>query len=122
MKKLVNLIQNPERDLEQQDKNGNTAFCHAIIAGSVTVAKILLKKDPELAFIRGAKNLTPLYIAVISGCPDMARLLFQQNEKHLHHLEWEHLQQIFFTSIETDMFGKHMLPFPFIFFKNFVLE
>ena len=102
-------MQNPEIDLELEDEKGNTAFCDAVTAGSVTVAKILLKKDPDLAFIRSGQNSTPLLIAVLSGHREMARLLFRQNETHLDHLEPDHLLEIIFTSIETDMFGKHML-------------
>ncbi|XP_017979902.1 PREDICTED: uncharacterized protein LOC108662820 [Theobroma cacao] len=107
VKKLVNLMQNQESDLDLQDENDNTAFCLAVIAGSVPVAKILMKKVPQLALIRGGKNSTPLFIAVIFGRHDMARLLYRETESHLKHLELEHLQHIFFTCIETDMFCKH---------------
>ncbi|XVE80585.1 hypothetical protein DITRI_Ditri14bG0151400 [Diplodiscus trichospermus] len=101
VKKLVNWRQ---ANLRLQDKNGNTAFCHAVMAGSIPVAEFLLEKDRELALIRGGQNSLPLFIAVIFGRHDMVRLLFQKTETHLDHLEWEDLEKIFFTCIETDMF------------------
>ncbi|XVF77827.1 hypothetical protein PTKIN_Ptkin14bG0078400 [Pterospermum kingtungense] len=104
VRKLVNWRQTQERDLELQDENGNTAFCLAVIAGSVPVANILLKKVPRLALIRGGQNSIPLFIAVIFGRHEMARLLFRETEDHLDHIQVEHVQEIFFTCIETDMF------------------
>ena len=109
VKKLVNFRQTQVSDLELKDDNGNTAFCLAVIAGSVPIAKILLNKVQNLALIRGGQNSIPLFIAVIFGRHDMARFLFRLTENHLDHIEWEHLLKIFFTCIETDMFGKHML-------------
>ncbi|XVE52775.1 hypothetical protein DITRI_Ditri02bG0150800 [Diplodiscus trichospermus] len=101
VKKLVNRRQ---ANLRLQDKNGNTAFCHAVMAGSIPVAEFMLVKDGELALIRGGQNSIPLFIAVIFGHHDMARLLFQKTETHLDHSEWEDLEEIFFTCIETNMF------------------
>ncbi|XVE52769.1 hypothetical protein DITRI_Ditri02bG0150200 [Diplodiscus trichospermus] len=100
VKKLVNWR---PFNLRLQDKNGNTAFCHAVMAGSIPVAKILLRRDPQLALFRGGQNSIPLFIAVIFGHHDMARLLLQRTETHLDDLERRHLEEIFFTCIETDM-------------------
>ncbi|XVF77818.1 hypothetical protein PTKIN_Ptkin14bG0077200 [Pterospermum kingtungense] len=102
LKKLVNLME--KGDLKLQDKNGNTAFCHAVITGSVPVAKLLLKEVPQLALIRGGANSIPLSFAVISERHEMATLLFRETENHLDHIEMEHVQEIFFNCIQTDMF------------------
>ncbi|XVE80583.1 hypothetical protein DITRI_Ditri14bG0151200 [Diplodiscus trichospermus] len=101
VKKLVNHMQ---ANLQLQDKNGNTAFCHAVMAGSKDMAEFMLKQDRGLALIRGGQNSMPLFIAVLFGHHHVARLLFRKTKTHLDHLEREHIKEIFFTCIETDMF------------------
>ncbi|XVF77832.1 hypothetical protein PTKIN_Ptkin14bG0079000 [Pterospermum kingtungense] len=103
VKKLVNWRPN-QINLKLQDENGNTAFCLAVIAGNVPIARILLRKAPKLAVIRGAKNSIPLFLAAIFGHHDMAQLLFEKTKEHLNHLEPEDVLETFFTCIQTDMF------------------
>ncbi|KAK6271437.1 hypothetical protein POUND7_008535 [Theobroma cacao] len=68
VKELVGRMES--EDLELRDGRGNIALCVAVATGSVKIAKILMEKNAELAFIRGADNKTPLYIAAVSGCPE----------------------------------------------------
>ncbi|XVE52779.1 hypothetical protein DITRI_Ditri02bG0151000 [Diplodiscus trichospermus] len=126
VKKLVNWRQIRLIDLlRKQDENGNTAFCHAVMAGSILVAEILLDKDPELALIRGGQDSLPLIIAVVFGHHDMALRLFRKTKTHLCHLEGKDRKEIFFACIETDMLGKYIFsPYLYILyiFFNFVLR
>ncbi|XP_017984382.1 PREDICTED: uncharacterized protein LOC18587244 [Theobroma cacao] len=69
VKELVGRMES--QDLELRDGRGNTALCVAVATGSVKIAKILMEKNAELAFIRGADNKTPLYIAALKSSKDL---------------------------------------------------
>ncbi|KAK6233531.1 hypothetical protein QUC31_005937 [Theobroma cacao] len=91
-------------DLELQDGRGNTAFCVAAATGSVNIAKILMDENADLAFIRGAENRTPLYIAAVCGYPEMLRFLYKKFEPHIPCLHEEEQRGIFFACIRAGLF------------------
>ncbi|KAK6271439.1 hypothetical protein POUND7_008537, partial [Theobroma cacao] len=95
-------------DLELQDGRGNTAFCVAVATGSVKIAEILMAMNAALAFIRGANNKTPLYIAAVFGYPEMVRFLYKKFEPHIPFLNEEEQRRIFFACIQAGLFGKHI--------------
>ncbi|XP_008231413.1 PREDICTED: uncharacterized protein LOC103330594 isoform X3 [Prunus mume] len=70
------LKQLDKRDLELQDQKGNTALYHAVAAGTVPVAKILMQKNPRLLEIWGGQGLSPLYYAALFGHGKMALYLY----------------------------------------------
>ncbi|WRX12503.1 protein of unknown function DUF3447 - like 10, partial [Theobroma cacao] len=96
VKELVGRMES--EDLELRDVRGNTALCVAVATGSVKIAKILMEKKAELEFIRGADNKTPLYIAAVSGCPEMVRFLYEIYKQHISHLTDEAEQRDMFLA------------------------
>ena len=97
--------------LTLQDENGNTAFCFAAAVGSVEIAQFMLQRNPNLLTIRGGGQMTPLYIAALFGQSKMASFLYRQNEDNL---EPDDLENTFFVSIETGLYGKNMFNFFFL--------
>ncbi|WRX12497.1 protein of unknown function DUF3447 - like 10, partial [Theobroma cacao] len=96
IKELVGRMES--EDLELRDGRGNTALCVAVATGSVKIATILMEKNAELAFIRGADDKTPLYIAAVSGCPEMVRFLYEIFKQHIPHLNDEQEQRDIFLA------------------------
>ncbi|KAK6233536.1 hypothetical protein QUC31_005942 [Theobroma cacao] len=102
VKELVGRMES--ENLELRDGIGNTALCVAVATGSVKIAKILMERNAELAFIRGAHNKTPLYIAAVSGCPEMVRFLYEIFKQHIPHLNDEDRRDIFLACIHAGLF------------------
>lgn len=103
VKELLKLME-PE-DLTLQDRNGNTAFCFAVAAGSIDIAESMLKKNKHLLTIRGGENMAPLYMAAVLAQRDMALYLYDEaNAKD--NLTAEDQNALFFTCISTDLYGK----------------
>ncbi|XP_076957669.1 uncharacterized protein LOC143633206 [Bidens hawaiensis] len=71
---LVDMME--EEDLKLQNKDGNTAFCLAAIAGDVRLAKIMVAKNRELLTIRGSGNMMPLYLAASNSSHEMVKYLY----------------------------------------------
>ncbi|KAI7752398.1 hypothetical protein M8C21_011151 [Ambrosia artemisiifolia] len=74
---IVNMME--VADLELHNRDGNTAFCLAAIAGNVGMAKIMVEKNPALPNIRGRDNMMPLYLAAFHGKHDMVTYLYDQH-------------------------------------------
>ncbi|KAI5311413.1 PREDICTED: ankyrin [Prunus dulcis] len=92
-------------DLTLQDGRGNTAFCLAAAAGSVDIAKLMIRKYARLPEQVGAGGKTPFYFAALFGHEKMAMYLYSQSPySQLRRLEenppWE-----FFTCINTGLYG-----------------
>ncbi|KDO77346.1 hypothetical protein CISIN_1g044420mg, partial [Citrus sinensis] len=100
VEELLKLMK-PE-DLTLQDRNGNTAFCFAVAAGSIHIAKIMLKKNERLLTMRGGENMTPLYMAAVLAQRDMALYLYD-DAKAKDNLTPEDQNALFFTCISTDL-------------------
>lgn len=99
--KKVKLMK-PEH-LTLQDENGNTALCFAAAVGAVQIAEIVLDKNPSLLMIRGCKNMTPLYVGSLFGRKEMTSFLYYKSRKEL---TADDRKFIFFTSINTGLYGK----------------
>ncbi|CAL9004120.1 unnamed protein product, partial [Prunus brigantina] len=99
VKQLLKLID--KDDLELQDQKGNTAFSHAVAAGSLRVAKILMEKNPRLLEIRGGQGLTPLYHAALFGHGKMALYLYPKLIKAVDEAE---RAGIYFSCINNGLY------------------
>ncbi|KAK0607652.1 hypothetical protein LWI29_018158 [Acer saccharum] len=102
MEEIIELMK-PD-DLKLQDLNGSTAFCFTAAAGSIKISKLMLDKNLDLLTLRGAKNMLPLYMAALFGRMEMANFLYDGTESHLTPQDEADL---FFKSINTDMYGKN---------------
>ncbi|XP_030479878.1 ankyrin repeat-containing protein At5g02620 isoform X1 [Cannabis sativa] len=94
-----------EDELELADKKGNTAFCSAVATGEVQVAMIMLRRNPNLATIRGGGDdhkVTPLYMATMFGRSEMASWLYPITKESL---EEKDRIGIFFSCICTGLYG-----------------
>lgn len=103
VEELVKLLD--KEDLVLQDQKGNTAFCFAAAAGTVQVAKIMIQKNPTLPVIRGGEGMTALYFATLFGHGEMAAYLYP---KIIQIIEEGERAGIFFTCINTDLYGNHV--------------
>lgn len=92
-------------DLTLQDKNGNTAFCLAVVAGALEIIEILMQRDRNIATIRGGQGATPLYMAALFGNGAIASRLYPITKDILPEGE---LHGLFFTCIHFGLFGKFM--------------
>ncbi|KAI7752397.1 hypothetical protein M8C21_011150, partial [Ambrosia artemisiifolia] len=108
---LVNMM-NPE-DLELRNKEGNTAFSLAAIAGNVGMAKIMVEKNPRLPTIPDHDDKMPLYLAAFHGKHDMVTYLYDQNRRMTGDGCWtnDRKDEILLKCIEADFFdvGLRML-------------
>ncbi|BFG20250.1 hypothetical protein CerSpe_065230 [Prunus speciosa] len=99
VKELLKLLD--KRDLELQDQKGNTALYHAVAAGTVPVAKILMQKNPRLLEIWGGQGLSPLYYAALFGNGKMALYLYPKLIKLVNEGE---RGGIFFSCINNGLY------------------
>ena len=90
--------------LDLQDARGNTAFCFAALAGNMEIVELMLEKNRFLPKIRGGNGFTPLLFAALQGRADMAWFLYPMTIDILDENEWN---KLFFTCIDSGIFGKH---------------
>lgn len=90
-------------DLRLLDERGNTAFCVAAAVGNVKIAKIMMRRDPGLPKQRGFEGHTPLYIAALFGHQKMVSYLYSEPT---YRDSQEDLPRLFFTSIDSGLYGK----------------
>ncbi|XP_024159733.2 uncharacterized protein LOC112167019 [Rosa chinensis] len=88
-------------DLALQDVNGNTALCIAAAAGSLDIVQILIQKNKSLLSIRGGKDMTPAYMAVVLGQSEMAWHLYAESNTMLEKTDRENL---FFSCINNCLY------------------
>ncbi|XP_031265674.1 ankyrin repeat-containing protein ITN1-like [Pistacia vera] len=81
VREIVKLMK-PE-ELMLQDINGNTAFCFAVMIGSLQIVQIMLEMNQNLLTIRGGKNMLPLYLAALFGHEEMAKFLYRKAKQYL---------------------------------------
>ncbi|KAJ0015292.1 hypothetical protein Pint_21654 [Pistacia integerrima] len=89
-------------DLKLQNVKGDTAFCFAVVAGNLSIAEKMLKKDRDLLTIRGGRSLTPLNLAAMLGEREMALYLYR--EYYGGTLTLADKKQLFFDSIDTTLY------------------
>lgn len=106
VEKLVKKMET--EDLRLQDENHNTAFCVAAAAGSLEIAKIMIRKVPDLPGQLGSRRRTPLYFAALFGHQKMAACLYYS----IPETEGENLDELFFTCIKSGLYGKFKCLFP----------
>ena len=73
IKEVVRIL--TDEDLEQRNRDGDTALCFAAKLGVVTIAEELVEMNNRLPLIRSSEGRTPLCIAVLWGRRDMASYL-----------------------------------------------
>ncbi|PON78909.1 Transmembrane protein [Trema orientale] len=88
-------------DLELRDKKDNTAFSLAVATGAVEAAQIMLRRNINLATIRGGQGMTPLYMAALFGRSEMSSSLYSITEESFQ--EKDRIG-IFFTFINTGLY------------------
>lgn len=96
-----------EDDLKLRNKDGNTAFCLAAIAGDVGIAKIMLKKNADLSTVVGSGGMMPLYLAALHGNRNMVTFLYDKSGKMLG-TDWTDGSRhgVLLKCIQTGIFGK----------------
>ncbi|XP_031255119.1 uncharacterized protein LOC116113114 [Pistacia vera] len=95
--------------LKLQNHKRNTAFCFAVMVGSMEIVQTMLDKDLSLLTIRGGQNMTPLYLASVFGQREIASFLYNKiRDKGANALEEiltaEDKRAIFFVSIKTTLY------------------
>ncbi|KAJ9546515.1 hypothetical protein OSB04_019058 [Centaurea solstitialis] len=100
---LVNLME--KKDLELQNKNYNTALSLAAMAGSVKLAKIMVKKNKDVLEIPGSQGMMPLHMAALSAKHDMVKYLYDNSHKMSSHF-WtnENRGLVLLKCVEADLF------------------
>ncbi|PIN25674.1 hypothetical protein CDL12_01581 [Handroanthus impetiginosus] len=63
-------------DTEFQNNKGHTALCFAAAAGNIEIAKLMIKKNPDLPKITGDDGITSIHLAAKQGHSELARFLF----------------------------------------------
>ncbi|XP_076917108.1 uncharacterized protein LOC143577047 [Bidens hawaiensis] len=81
-------------DLKLKNKDGNTAFCLAAIAGYVGMAKIMVEKHPILQIICGKENMTPLSLAAFHGKHEMVMFLYDLSDRMKDESWTEHRNEV----------------------------
>ncbi|KAJ0014812.1 hypothetical protein Pint_20938 [Pistacia integerrima] len=77
VEQMIELIGKEQKDyLKFQNKQCNTAFCFAAMAGSKEIAQAMLNKDESLLTIRGGQGMTPLYLVALFGQRETALFLY----------------------------------------------
>ncbi|KAJ8759792.1 hypothetical protein K2173_009893 [Erythroxylum novogranatense] len=78
------LIQGMSKEaIRAPNKLGNTAFCYAATSGKVELAHDMLKKDKDLATIRGSKEMLPIYMAALLGHKKMVSYLYDKTSDEI---------------------------------------
>ena len=94
------------KDIEMQNSDDNTALCFAAASGSTKIAEAMVKKNKDLACIRGSLGVTPLYMATLLGHSDMVWYLYSVTDDE--HLTFEDFFGLLVAAITTDLYGKYL--------------
>lgn len=99
---LVDLMS--KSDLELLNRDGNTAFCLATISGNVSMAKIMVEKNPELPVICGTEKTMPLDLALFYRKHEMVTFLYEQSNKIMGWTN-ERMNVVLLKCIRVNMLG-----------------
>ncbi|MED6107473.1 hypothetical protein PIB30_014324, partial [Stylosanthes scabra] len=103
VEKLIKLMS--VEDMEILKVNGNTAFSMAAISGNVEIAKLLLQKNPRLAWIKGHKNMLPIELASSANQPLMVSFLFERTYDEMHlHVSFQDIVRLFFLALTCSIY------------------
>ncbi|WOG94102.1 hypothetical protein DCAR_0313394 [Daucus carota subsp. sativus] len=105
VEELVKLMQ--AEDLELQNSYLNTALCLAAAAGTVKIAEILVKKNPNLLTKRGANNMSPLSLAALFRHNGMVSCLYSKSN-NMTDDEWTGTDRVMLLQacISANLYGK----------------
>ncbi|XP_063945559.1 ankyrin repeat-containing protein NPR4-like isoform X3 [Daucus carota subsp. sativus] len=94
-------------DLELQNSYLNTALCLAAAAGTVKIAEILVKKNPNLLTKRGANNMSPLSLAALFRHNGMVSCLYSKSN-NMTDDEWTGTDRVMLLQacISANLYGK----------------
>ena len=67
VKRLVEVIENPQATLSIKNDEGNTPLHLAALIGNVGICKCIVEKNEELLDCRNYKGETPLFLAALRG-------------------------------------------------------
>ncbi|PSS11103.1 Ankyrin repeat-containing protein [Actinidia chinensis var. chinensis] len=97
------------KDIEMQNSDDNTALCFGAASGITKIAEAMVKKNKDLACIRGSLGVTPLYMATLLGHSDMVWYLYSVTDDE--HLTFEDFFGLLVAAITTDLydFALHIL-------------
>lgn len=124
VEQMIKLIGEEQKDyLKFQNKQCNTAFCFAAMAGSKEIAQAMLNKDESLLTIRGGKGMTPLYLATLFGQRETALFLYNEMKKQSEAQEQLNQQRkaIFYASVDSTLYGMFLFTV-FVYLLIFLLD
>ncbi|KAJ0013533.1 hypothetical protein Pint_20944 [Pistacia integerrima] len=107
VEQMIKLIGEEQKDyLKFQNKQCNTAFCFAAMAGSKEIAQAMLNEDESLLTIRGGKGMTPLYLATLFGQRETALFLYDEMKRQSKAQEQlkQHRKAIFYASVDSTLY------------------
>ncbi|XP_027932351.1 ankyrin repeat-containing protein At5g02620-like isoform X2 [Vigna unguiculata] len=95
------------KDLESCKAERNTALCLAAITGNVEIAKILLRKNPMLLWIRDENGMLPIQLASSAGHILITDFLFGKTLEDPHHnnkIPFQDIKKLFFSTINNKLY------------------
>ncbi|XP_031261865.1 ankyrin repeat-containing protein NPR4-like isoform X3 [Pistacia vera] len=102
VEELIKLMQ--AEDLTMPDHKGNTAFCCAAAAGAIGIARIMLKKNPNLLTIRGGGKMMPVFLAALLAQEEMTYFLYDELSQAKHVFKWDDKVALFFTCLTDGLY------------------
>ena len=105
-------------DLEQKNRDEDTALCFAAKLGIVTIAEEMVNMNNRLPLIRSSEGRTPLCIAVLFGHRDMARYLCTVT--CLGSLISNEFKKILVATITYDMYGMSHISIIFVSLRQLI--
>lgn len=104
VKELVKLM--TLQDLEIKNADGNTAFCMAAITGNDDLFKFVMEKYQDMPVSRGQDEMLPVHLAVLTGFHKIVDYLSDQDL--LKKMRLKDIEQLFFMTINSSMYGKSL--------------
>ncbi|PWA72063.1 Ankyrin repeat-containing protein [Artemisia annua] len=103
VKNLVDLMD--DRELEFQNKGGNTALCLASAAGNIKMVMTMVNKNPGLLNIPGSQRMMPLYMSALYGKYNTVNYLYDNSQK-MTGKNWTHQNRgwVLLKCVEWDFF------------------
>lgn len=96
-----------KKDTEIRRVDGNTAFCIAAISDNQEMARVLLDKNPGLAWIRGHEEKLPIQLASSAGHLSMVNFLFQRTQQDMQmNLPFQDIVGLFFLTLTNNIYSK----------------
>lgn len=94
-------------DVETLNTKGCTALTFAAAAGHTNIARIMVRKNPTLASIKGENGVRPLYMAALLGFEVLAEFLLPFSGFESWTLQEK--ANVLTASVESELYGKVVL-------------